>query len=37
MKQIFINVINRGGYDLYALLAKVDTYHIEGKLTDGDE
>lgn len=34
MKTIFENVIKKGGYDLTAILAKVDTYHIEGKLTD---
>ena len=34
MKTIFENVIKKGGYDLTALLAKVDSYHIEGKLTD---
>ena len=31
---IFENVIAKGGYDLTDLLAKIDTYHIEGKLTD---
>ncbi|MBQ9116335.1 MAG: hypothetical protein IJY04_04880 [Clostridia bacterium] len=36
MKQIFINVINRGGFDLYALLAKIDVYHVEGKLSDAE-
>ena len=34
MKTIFENVIKKGGYDLTALLSKVDAYHIEGKLTD---
>lgn len=34
MKSIFENVIKKGGYDLTALLGKIDTYHIEGKLTD---
>ena len=36
MKSIFTQVINRGDYDLTALLEKVDKYHIEGKLTDTD-
>lgn len=36
MKTIFENVIKKGGYDLTALLAKVDAYHIEGKLTDAE-
>lgn len=34
MKEIFMNVIRRGGYDLAGLLANIDKYHIEGKLTD---
>lgn len=34
MKSIFENVIKRGNYDLTTLLKNVDTYHIEGKLTD---
>lgn len=34
MKEIFINVINRGGYDLTEMVKKINTYHIEGKLTD---
>ena len=36
MKTIFENVIKKGGYDLTAMLAKVDAYHIEGKLTDAE-
>lgn len=36
MKTIFENVIKRGDYDLNALLLKIDTYHIEGKLTDDE-
>ena len=36
MKTIFENVIKKGGYDLTALLAKIDSYHIEGKLTDAE-
>ena len=34
MKTIFENVIKKGGYDLTALLNKIDTYHIEGKISD---
>lgn len=36
MKSIFENVINKGNYDLTSLLKRIDTYHIEGKLTDGE-
>lgn len=36
MKTIFENVIKKGGYDLTALLAKIDAYHIEGKITDAE-
>ena len=36
MKAIFQNVIAKGGYDLSALLQKIDIYHIEGKLSDAD-
>lgn len=36
MKTIFEAVISRGGYDLAGLLANIDKYHIEGKLTDGE-
>lgn len=34
MKTIFENVIARGQYDLIGLLKRIDSYHIEGKLTD---
>lgn len=37
MKTIFEGVINRGGYDLSDLLKKIDSYHIEGKLTDAEK
>lgn len=37
MKSIFENVIKRGDYDLNAMLLKIDTYHIEGKLTDDEK
>ena len=37
MKAIFESVINRGGYDLSDLLKKIDSYHIEGKLTDTEK
>ena len=30
----FKNVISKGGYDLTALLKKIDMYNIEGKITD---
>ena len=36
MKTIFENVINRGNFDLGELLKKIDTFNIEGKLTDED-
>lgn len=36
MITIFKNVIKRGGYDLTKLLKQIDTYHIEGKLTDDE-
>lgn len=36
MKNVFAEVISRGGYDLTALLVKIDLYHIEGKLTDAE-
>lgn len=31
---IFKNVITKGGYDLSILLARIDKYHIEGKISD---
>lgn len=34
MKTVFESVIRRGGYDLARMLERIDTYHIEGKLTD---
>lgn len=34
MKNIFDSVIKRGGYNLTGLLDKINTYHVEGKLTD---
>lgn len=34
MKTIFENVIARGNYDLTGLLKKIDSYHIDGTLTD---
>lgn len=37
MKAIFESVIKRGGYDLSGLLKKIDSYHIEGKLTDTEK
>lgn len=37
MKNVFKSVIEKGGYDLAAILNKIDTYHIEGKLTDAEK
>ncbi|MBE6671337.1 MAG: hypothetical protein E7593_03945 [Ruminococcaceae bacterium] len=34
MKNVFKTVIEKGDYDLTALIKKIDTYHIEGKITD---
>lgn len=34
MKGIFEQVISRGDFGLSALLARIDEYHIEGKLDD---
>ena len=36
MKSILESVINRGSYDLSGLLKMIDSYHIEGKLTDAE-
>lgn len=36
MKAIFYNVIAGGDYDLTEMLARIDGYHIEGKLTDAE-
>ena len=36
MKTIFESVINRGTFDLKGLLKKIDTFNVEGKLTDAD-
>ena len=36
MKAIFKSVIKRGGYDLATMLAKIDSYHVEGKISDAD-
>ena len=37
MKKLFENVIARGGYDLSVMLKKIDSYHVEGKLTDAEK
>ena len=37
MKKLFENVIARGGYDLGVMLKKIDSYHVEGKLTDDEK
>lgn len=36
MKNVFKTAIERGGYNLSRLLKNIDTYHIEGTLTDDD-
>ena len=36
MKELFEQVIALKNYDLKALLANIDQYHIEGKLTDDE-
>ena len=36
MFEIFKAVITRGGYDLNGILKRIDSYHIEGKLTDSE-
>lgn len=36
MLNTFKTVIARGSYDLTAMLANIDRYHIEGKLTDAE-
>lgn len=33
---IFEQVIARGGFDLTAMLARIDEYHIEGKIDDDE-
>ena len=35
-KRNFEQVIARGGFDLTAMLARIDEYHIEGKLDDDE-
>lgn len=36
MRNIFQQVIARGGYDLHGILKRIDEYHVEGKLSDAD-
>ena len=36
MKTIFEGVISRGDYNLTDLLGKIDSYHVEGKLSDDE-
>lgn len=36
MRTVFEQVIGRGEFDLAGLLKNIDTYHVEGKLTDAD-
>lgn len=37
MKELFLTVIERGGFDLETMLRKIDEYHIQGQLTDEDK
>ena len=37
MKELFLTVIGRGGFDLETMLRKIDEYHIQGQLTDEDK
>lgn len=37
MKNVFKAVIEKGGYDLAEILKNIDTYHIEGKLSDAEK
>lgn len=36
MKNIFLTVIKRGGFDLTTMLKRIDEYHVSGKLTDAE-
>ena len=36
LKSIFHSTISRGGFDLAAMLQRIDEYHIAGKITDAD-
>jgi hypothetical protein len=36
MKNVFKTVIEKGGYDLTDILKKIDSYHVEGKLSDAE-
>ena len=36
MKEIFVNVIEHGEFNLTEMLRKIDTHHINGNLTDED-
>lgn len=36
MKSIFESAIRRGGYDLAAMLQRIDGYHVDGKLSDDE-
>lgn len=37
MKNVFKAAIEKGGYDLTAMLGKIYAYHVEGKLTDEEK
>ena len=36
MRTVFEKVIDKGGFDLSSMLYKIDSYHIDGRLTDAD-
>ena len=36
MRKVFENVIDRGGFNLTDMLAKIDSFHIDGKITAED-
>lgn len=36
MKNVFVNVINRGGYNLADILRRIDNFNVEGRLTDDE-
>lgn len=36
MKQTFMRVINRGGFNLSEILGKIDRFHVEGRLTEAE-
>ncbi len=36
MKSIFEAAIRRGGYDLAGMLRRIDSYHVDGKISDDE-